>query len=116
MTGTELFPATVLGRKAVVYVRQSTQSQVMTNLESRRRQYDLVELAREQGFARVEIIDCSATIRMRRIASPGDVPERRQRCLTTMLPTPAGPIGSIWVDGVLCSAAVGGAEQHSINP
>jgi len=41
MTGTELIPAVILKRKAVVYVRQSTQSQVMTNLESKRRQYDL---------------------------------------------------------------------------
>jgi hypothetical protein len=46
MTSSELLPATVLSRKAVVYVRQSTQSQVMTNLESQRRQYDLVEVAR----------------------------------------------------------------------
>lgn len=37
MTSADL-PATVLQRKAVVYVRQSSQSQVMTNLESQRRQ------------------------------------------------------------------------------
>lgn len=46
MTDAELIPATLLARKAVVYVRQSTQSQVMTNLESQRRQYDLVDVAR----------------------------------------------------------------------
>lgn len=46
MTNTDLLPATVLRRKAVVYVRQSTQTQVQTNLESQRRQYDLVEEAR----------------------------------------------------------------------
>ena len=57
MTSSELIPATVLNRKAVVYVRQSTQSQVMTNLESQRRQYDLVEVARQRGFVDVEIID-----------------------------------------------------------
>jgi hypothetical protein len=57
MTSSELLPATVLNRKAVVYVRQSTQSQVMTNLESKRRQYDLVEVARQRGFVDVEIID-----------------------------------------------------------
>ena len=55
MTSSELIPATVLNRKAVVYVRQSTQSQVMTNLESQRRQYDLVEVARQRGFVDVEI-------------------------------------------------------------
>ncbi|MBP2470989.1 hypothetical protein JOH52_007083 [Sinorhizobium meliloti] len=36
MTSTDLIPAALLARKAVVYVRQSTQSQVMTNLESQR--------------------------------------------------------------------------------
>ena len=33
MTTTDLLPAAVLRRKAVVYVRQSTQAQVQTNLE-----------------------------------------------------------------------------------
>ena len=41
----------MLKRKAVVYVRQSTQTQVQTNLESQRRQYDLVDEARRRGFA-----------------------------------------------------------------
>ena len=56
MTSADLIPAAVLKRKAVVYVRQSTQSQVMTNLEGQRRQYDLVEVARQWGFADVEVI------------------------------------------------------------
>ena len=53
----DLLPAAVLRRKAVIYVRQSTQTQVQTNLESQRRQYDLVEEARRRGFAQVEVID-----------------------------------------------------------
>ena len=57
MTNTDLLPATVLRRKAFVYVRQSTQTQVQTNLESQRRQYDLVEEARRRGFSQVEVID-----------------------------------------------------------
>src|SRR5436853_3276063 len=57
MTSTVLIPATLLKRKAVVYVRQSTQSQVMTNLESQRRQYDLVDVARQRGFVDIEVID-----------------------------------------------------------
>lgn len=57
MNTADTLPPTVLGRTAVVYIRQSTQAQVKTNLESRRRQYDLVELARKHGFARVEVID-----------------------------------------------------------
>jgi DNA invertase Pin-like site-specific DNA recombinase len=57
MNSVEMIPAQLLKRKAVVYVRQSTQSQVMTNLESQRRQYDLVDIARQHGFIDVEVID-----------------------------------------------------------
>lgn len=41
-----------LGRRAIVYVRQSTPGQVLNNLESKRRQYSLAERARELGFPR----------------------------------------------------------------
>lgn len=57
MANTERLPATVLRRKAVVYVRQSTPSQAQNNLESQRRQYDLVEEARRRGSMQVEVID-----------------------------------------------------------
>jgi DNA invertase Pin-like site-specific DNA recombinase len=57
MTTHDLLPAVVLQRKAVVYVRQSTQQQVQSNLESQRRQYELVEVARRRGFTNVEVID-----------------------------------------------------------
>ena len=50
-------PRSVLTRKAVVYVRQSSPAQVRDNLESQRRQYDLVDVARRHGFAEVEVID-----------------------------------------------------------
>jgi DNA invertase Pin-like site-specific DNA recombinase len=50
-------PPNVLGRRAVVYVRQSTALQVQENLESQRRQYGLAELAREYGFHDVVVID-----------------------------------------------------------
>ena len=53
----EMLPAVILRRKAVVYVRQSTPSQVLTNLESQRRQYDLSEVARRHGFANIEVIE-----------------------------------------------------------
>jgi DNA invertase Pin-like site-specific DNA recombinase len=49
-----LLPAVVLQRKAVVYVRQSTPQQVQLNLESQRRQYELVEVARRRGFTDIE--------------------------------------------------------------
>src|SRR3954464_11448393 len=57
MTGADLLPASVLKRKAVVYVRQSTPAQVQFNLESQRQQYELVEVARRRGFHAIEIID-----------------------------------------------------------
>ena len=57
MTNSELIPADILQRKAVVYVRQSSQSQVLTNLESQRLQYDLVNIARQRGFVDIEVID-----------------------------------------------------------
>jgi hypothetical protein len=49
MSHDEVFPAALLRRKAVVYVRQSTTQQVHNNLESQRRQYELVEKARHRG-------------------------------------------------------------------
>ena len=57
MTSTELLPTAVLKRKAVVYIRQSTQAQVQTNLEGQRRQYELVEIAQRRGFRDIEVID-----------------------------------------------------------
>jgi excisionase family DNA binding protein len=53
----EILPPAILQRKAVVYVRQSTQSQVEVNTEGRRRQYELVDVARRRGFRTVEVID-----------------------------------------------------------
>jgi DNA invertase Pin-like site-specific DNA recombinase len=50
-------PDDVLQRRAVVYVRQSTGTQVHDNLESQRRQYELANLARTYGFRDVVTID-----------------------------------------------------------
>ena len=57
MTNADPLPPIVLSRKAVVYVRQSTPSQVQVHLEGQRRQYDLVDEARRHGFLDVEVID-----------------------------------------------------------
>ena len=54
---TDLLSVSVLQRKAIVYVRQSSQAQVQTNLESQRRQYDLAAVARRYGFKDIEVID-----------------------------------------------------------
>jgi DNA invertase Pin-like site-specific DNA recombinase len=46
-----------LARAAFVYVRQSTAYQVANNLESQRRQYGLVERARQLGWEDVQVVD-----------------------------------------------------------
>lgn len=46
-----------LARRAFVYVRQSTQDQVLRNHESRRRQYGLDRRARQLGWPEVTVID-----------------------------------------------------------
>ena len=46
-----------LARNAIVYVRQSTMTQVLGNLESQKRQYALADAARAAGFACVTVID-----------------------------------------------------------
>jgi DNA invertase Pin-like site-specific DNA recombinase len=44
-------------RRAIVYVRQSTPGQVVEHTESKRRQYDLADVARSMGFSDVLTID-----------------------------------------------------------
>jgi len=46
-----------LARNAIVYIRQSTPHQVVNNLESKRRQYELVERGRQLGWSDVQVID-----------------------------------------------------------
>lgn len=46
-----------LRRRAIVYIRQSTPGQLIHNQESQRRQYGLVNQARESGFPEVVVID-----------------------------------------------------------
>jgi DNA invertase Pin-like site-specific DNA recombinase len=46
-----------LGRRAIIYVRQSTSSQVISNHESQKRQYALKHSAGALGFRNVEVID-----------------------------------------------------------
>jgi DNA invertase Pin-like site-specific DNA recombinase len=46
-----------LARKAVVYLRQSTEKQVRENVASQRLQYGLEHRARELGWSEVEILD-----------------------------------------------------------
>ena len=46
-----------LARKAIVYLRQSSDKQVRQNLESQRLQYEVAERIRSLGWRHVEIID-----------------------------------------------------------
>ncbi len=59
-----------LKRKAVVYVRQSTDRQVRENVESQRLQRELQVLARELGWREVEVLEhdlgCSASVGAKR--------------------------------------------------
>lgn len=57
MTSVDLRPVELLKRKAVVYVRQSSQAQVQSNGESRRRQSELVDAAQRRGFRDVDVTD-----------------------------------------------------------
>src|SRR4030081_2096296 len=88
MTASDALPAALLQRKAVVYVRQSTQAQVQTHTESRRRQYELVDVGRARGFRQVEVIDDDLGGSARGAgARPGF--ERRVACLC------AGEVGAV---------------------
>ena len=44
-------------RAAYIYVRQSTQHQVRHHHQGRERQYELVEQAKQLGFAKTVLID-----------------------------------------------------------
>ena len=57
MASTDKIGPQHLGRPAVVYVRQSTISQVRHHHESRRRQYDLAARAKQLGWREVSVID-----------------------------------------------------------
>ena len=50
-----------LARKAIVYLRQSSEKQVRQNKESQRLQYDVAERMRALGWKQVEIVDGCAT-------------------------------------------------------
>ena len=46
-----------LGRKAILYVRQSSAHQVMHNQESRKLQYAMRDRLRDLGWREIEVID-----------------------------------------------------------
>jgi DNA invertase Pin-like site-specific DNA recombinase len=60
-----------LARRACVYIRQSTPEQVRHNLESKRRQYGLVDRARDLGWQDIDVIDDDLGISGSGIRRPG---------------------------------------------
>ena len=60
-----------LTRRACVYIRQSTPEQVRHNLESKRRQYGLVDHARALGWQDIDVIDDDLGISGSGIRRPG---------------------------------------------
>ena len=60
-----------LARRACVYIRQSTPEQVRHNLESKRRQYGLVDHARALGWQDIDVIDDDLGISGSGIRRPG---------------------------------------------
>ena len=60
-----------LTRSACVYIRQSTADQLAHNHESRRRQYGLVDRAKQLGWSNVDVIDDDLGRSAGGIARPG---------------------------------------------
>ena len=101
MSNHDPIPDDVLRRKAVVYVRQSTQTQVQVNLESKRRQYDLVQKA--QGAAAQFDLDATLDNGLHRRGRQGHRDElvRRHRTDRTRFATQfAPPVYDVGVDAV----------------
>ena len=57
MSDEQKITAEHLSRRAIVYLRQSSEGQVRNNLESQKLQYAMVHRARGLGFSEVEVID-----------------------------------------------------------
>lgn len=79
-----------LARRACVYIRQSTPEQVRHNLESKRRQYGLVDRARALGWQQIDIIDDDLGISGSGIRRPGF-----ERLLTAVCEGQVGAVFSI---------------------
>ncbi len=79
-----------LARRACVYIRQSTPDQVQHNLESKRRQYALVDRARALGWQDIDVIDDDLGISGSGTHRPGF-----ERLLTALCDGQVGAVFSI---------------------
>ena len=57
MNGTSKIKPDHLRRKALVYLRQSSERQTRENLESQRLQYGMADRARDLGWVNVVVVD-----------------------------------------------------------
>jgi DNA invertase Pin-like site-specific DNA recombinase len=79
-----------LARSACVYIRQSTADQLAHNHESRRRQYGLVDRAKQLGWSKVDVIDDDLGRSGGGIARPGF-----ERLLATICDSRVGAVLAI---------------------
>src|SRR3954453_16230130 len=86
----ELVTARHLGRKAVIYIRQSTPQQVLSNQESLRLQYALQERAQDLGWrdTDIEVIDSD-------LGRSGSTAEQRQGFKDLIARVTLGEVGII---------------------
>lgn len=70
MNGEQKITPQHLSRRAIIYLRQSSEGQVRNNLESQRMQYEMAQRASALGFREVEVLDAdlgaSAAVAARR--------------------------------------------------
>ena len=107
----ELVKPTHLARKAVVYIRQSTPHQVVSNQESLRLQYALRQRARELGWheADIDVID-AGFVPGTGWPEPGGLLPREALNLVKMVSEP----GLAGLEVVECSPPYDWAEQTAL--
>jgi excisionase family DNA binding protein len=94
-----------LARRACVYIRQSTPDQVKYNVESKRRQYGLVDRARALGWQDIDVIDDDLGISGDGTRRPGF-----ERLLRTLCDGQVGAVFSIEASRL----ARNGREWHTL--
>jgi len=94
-----------LARRACVYIRQSTPDQVKYNLESKRRQYGLVDRARALGWQDIDVIDDDLGISGDGTRRPGF-----ERLLHALCEGQVGAVFSIEASRLACN----GREWHTL--
>lgn len=95
-----------LGRSAIVYIRQSTQAQVIHNKESRLRQYSLKEKAEALGFTDIHIIDTD-------LGKSASGSERRPGFETLLSEVCTGKVGAVFAIEA-SRLARNGREWHTL--